>query len=567
MTARMRRLAADYEQIKKDFTNHKNIIVTAVGPEPPEHYHVTYFVNGIYLLPDGRIETLGRHEVDIELQADYPRYKPLCRISTPIWHPNFRDGQICIGDIWGAGESLSDIIINIGDMIQYKSWNSFSPLSADAAQWAIENKYLFPVGDAVLSVAQGPDSADDVEIDLFDEMMADSDGASSLDEAAQVQSSQEQANAFFPPVVDPAIPQAPINDFDITEEDLAGIEYIPTDQRIQSFSHADIVKSKQVNFKTILVKGLIWGLIGGIVGFILNEILSGIFNSDHILGWMGYTTVDDLLKLDKETALNLIKQSVCLDSSFFSCFIAVSLGLFLGVGEGVYYGSAKKAVRYGMIGAAISLVIGFGSGYVAQLMYSNFLAKASSDLSAALIRGLGWGIMGIGVGLSAGLIKPEKKRLLFCVIGGGIGGFIGGFLFNFITEIFTLSENDTGIVPRAVGIILMGLLIGLLIGLLEQFAKAAWLKVIRGEFEGKEYLVFSGTTSIGNDGTNSIVLFKDKLVSPHHCDIVLENNKYSVVDAGSPMGTIVNGMRVKRQILKQGDAIAIGNTVLIFNLK
>jgi ubiquitin-protein ligase len=105
MTARQRRLASDYEDIKKNFTGHKNIVVTPIGDdEIPEAYHVTYFVNGIYLLPDGRIETLGRHEVEITLHAEYPRYKPLCKILTPIWHPNFRDGQICIGDIWGAGE-------------------------------------------------------------------------------------------------------------------------------------------------------------------------------------------------------------------------------------------------------------------------------------------------------------------------------------------------------------------------------------------------------------------------------------------------------------------------------
>ena len=133
MTARMRRLASDWEQVKKDFEGHKYIVVTPVGPEPAEKYHVTYFVNGLYLKADKTPQILNRHEVEINLHADYPRYKPLCSIQTPIWHPNFRDGQICIGDIWGAGESLSDIIINIGDMIQYKSWNSFSPLCAEAA--------------------------------------------------------------------------------------------------------------------------------------------------------------------------------------------------------------------------------------------------------------------------------------------------------------------------------------------------------------------------------------------------------------------------------------------------
>ena len=73
--------------------------------------------------------------------------------------------------------------------------------------------------------------------------------------------------------------------------------------------------------------------------------------------------------------------------------------------------------------------------------------------------------------------------------------------------------------------------------------KQAWLKVIRGEFEGKEYLVFAGTTSIGNNGKNTIVLFKDKLVGPHHCYIKLEGSKYVLYDCGTPMGTVVNGRR------------------------
>jgi pSer/pThr/pTyr-binding forkhead associated (FHA) protein len=113
----------------------------------------------------------------------------------------------------------------------------------------------------------------------------------------------------------------------------------------------------------------------------------------------------------------------------------------------------------------------------------------------------------------------------------------------------------------------MGLLIGVGVGLLEQFAKQAWLKVIRGEFEGKEYLVFAGTTSIGNNGKNTIVLFKDKLVAPNHCDIILEGSKYVLVDKGSPMGTVVNGMKTSHHVLRQGDSIAVGNSVLVFNTK
>ncbi len=562
MTARMRRLASDWEQVKKDFTGHKNIVVTSIGEEPPEKYHVTYFVNGIYLLPDGRIETLARHEVEITLHADYPRYKPICKILTPIWHPNFRDGQICIGDIWGAGESLSDIIINIGDMIQYKSWNSYSPLSADAAQWAMDNKHLFPVGNVELYIADYASAKDTVEIDLFDdagEVIAEpktevADAAETVTETVVDSAPVEQV-------------KEDVNDFEITAEELAGIEFVPTAQRMQTVAHGGTVKGSSINFKTIFMKGLLWALIGGFVGFLLQELLDGATSSDAVLSWMGYDSIYDMLYMDTDKAVEIIKNSVRISTAFFSAFIACGLGLFMGIGEGVFYGSKGKAVKYAAIGAGISLGIGFVSGYIAQWLYSTLLSDTASGLVSAFVRGIGWSIMGLGVGVSIGLIKPEMKRILYCAIGGTAGGFVGGFIFNFITGILSTGEDDTGTFPRAIGIIIMGSLIGLGIGLLEQFAKQAWLKVIRGEFEGKEYLVFAGTTSIGNNGKNTIVLFKDKLVGPHHCDIVLEGSKYVLQDCGTPMGTVVNGMKTTRHILRQGDAIAIGNSVLVFNTK
>lgn len=591
MTARMRRLASDYEQVKKDFAGHKNIIVTPIGEEPPEKYHVTYFVNGIYLLPDGRIETLGRHEIEITLHADYPRYKPICKILTPIWHPNFRDGQICIGDIWGAGESLSDIIINIGDMIQYKSWNSYSPLSADAAEWAMENKHLFPVGNVELHIADYASAKDTVDIDLFDES-----GEIVKDDTASI---EEVSSVLNTPEI-PVINEQPKdeNDFEITAEELAGIEFVPTAQRMQTVQHGGLVKGNKVNFKTILTKGLIWALIGAFVGFGISELTNSNDSQPFVARTLGYShlaeyyeknnealevyeeneskavdlysdAMDALedsysseFRSDKDDMLGAMKNIQRTSTAIWSGVLALFIGLFLGIGEGIYYGSKEKALKYALLGAGVSLAIGFISGYLAQLMYSEILPDDPSDIAAAFIRGLGWAIMGLGIGVAIGLIKPEKKRILFCALGGLVGAFIGGFLFNFVCDII---PND--VVARAIAIVIMGGLIGVGVGLLEQFAKAAWLKVIRGEFEGKEYLVFAGTTSIGNNGKNTIVLFKDKLVGPHHCDIKLEGSKYVLTDCGTPMGTVVNGMKTTRHVLKQGDAISIGNSVLVFNTK
>ncbi len=641
VSARMRRIAADWEQLRKDFAGHKNIIITPTGGDPPEQYHVTYFVNGIYLLPDGRIETLARHEVDIILHSEYPRYKPICKISTPIWHPNFRDGQICIGDIWGAGESLTDIIINIGDMIQYKSWNSSSPLSADAAQWAIENKHLFPVGNVDLHIADYASAADQVDIDIEDdEPSSDASGDALDDESSKTPMTINEDGIQEQQIVSAQIPPTePIkengNDFEITAEELVGIEFVPTAQRMQTVSHGGTVKGAKVNFKTVLVKGLLWALIGAILGFGISELLnSNIESHSNVAGYLGYDNLKEYYEYTEkadaewekgyseykayckshnrdednssvfknwyenesssaakshldtyysynekaEDALydayqyefnssetkmaDALKKVTRTSTALWSGTIALFIGLLMGIGEGVYYGSMEKALKNALLGAGISAVLGFVSGYLAQSMYGEMITDSSSAVNAAFIRAIGWALMGLGIGLAIGLIKPEKKRILFCSIGGTAGAFIGGFLFNYICDI---GSND--VIARGVALVLMGSLVGVGVGLLEQFAKQAWLKVIRGEFEGKEYLVFAGTTSIGNNGKNNIVLFKDKLVAPHHCDIVQDGSKYVLIDQGSPLGTIVNGMRVSRHILKQGDSIALGNSVLVFNTK
>lgn len=640
MNARMRRIASDYEQIKKNFANHKNIVVEPIGEEPAEKYRVTYYVNGIYLLDDGRIETLGKHIVIITLHAEYPRYKPICTIATPIWHPNFRDGQICIGDIWGAGESLSDIIVNIGDMIQYKSWNSFSPLSADAAEWAIANKHLFPVGNVNLWTGEEEDGTakKDFDIELFEET-ADVSSTEDISSAIEQNSIPEDSQILSTETADnqttiatAVVEKDDENDFDITVEELEGIEFIPTAARMQGSQYGATAKGGKVNFKTVLVKGLLWAFIGAFIGFGISEVSEGLIGSASVAKILGYSeiaeyyeysekankiiapidaafekyckkkgidrdsdnaltdwlsnnptysaTVDEYLECNEkadnalysayqnrfdssEDKLDAAMETISrIDTALWSAVIALFIGLFLGLGEGIYYGSKSNAIKYALIGAGISIVVGAISGYIAQWMYASMLTDYSSDLTKALVRGLGWAIMGVGIGLSVGLIKPEQKRIIFCSLGGVIGAFVGGFLFNYICNII---PGD--LVARGIAIIIMGLLIGVGVGILEQFAKAAWLKVIRGEFEGKEYLVFEGITSIGNSGKNTIVLFKDKLVAPNHCDIIQEGNKYVLVDKGSPLGTVVNGMRITRHVLKQGDAVAIGNSVLVFNTK
>ena len=137
--------------------------VAAVSGDPPTHYRVAYRVPGLaWDESTHSAKRLDEHVVHINLPLGYPKQKPRCTMSTPIWHPNVGD-YVCIEDDWSAGVSLVDIIAHIGDMIQYKSYNLRSPVNKPAAEWEGRNEDLFPVGDRDIVP---PENREEMEIDV-----------------------------------------------------------------------------------------------------------------------------------------------------------------------------------------------------------------------------------------------------------------------------------------------------------------------------------------------------------------------------------------------------------------
>ena len=146
MNPRLRRLKNDYERVVAELSGSEYVSVKAVSGDPPTHYQVTYLLTGLmWDASAGAAKQIGEHVVDISLPAGYPKQAPRCTIRTAMWHPNIGD-YVCIGDYWSAGVTLADIIVHIGDMIQYRSYNLGSPVNNAAAAWAQRNTRSFPVG-------------------------------------------------------------------------------------------------------------------------------------------------------------------------------------------------------------------------------------------------------------------------------------------------------------------------------------------------------------------------------------------------------------------------------------
>ena len=80
---------------------------------------------------------------------------------------------------------------------------------------------------------------------------------------------------------------------------------------------------------------------------------------------------------------------------------------------------------------------------------------------------------------------------------------------------------------------------------------------------GTRHELTTGRNVIGR-GTEADIRLPDTGVSRKHVDVVLDGGTATVEDLGSTNGTLVNGRRVSRLALADGDVIRIGHSVLVY---
>lgn len=89
------------------------------------------------------------------------------------------------------------------------------------------------------------------------------------------------------------------------------------------------------------------------------------------------------------------------------------------------------------------------------------------------------------------------------------------------------------------------------------------LCTIDGPFKGVTYVLETKEFSIGQADVNDICL-RDSIGSRQHCSLRLSDEGYVVHDLGSTNGTFVNNVPVRKRLLRQGDVLAVGDSIFIF---
>ena len=250
----------------------------------------------------------------------------------------------------------------------------------------------------------------------------------------------------------------------------------------------------------------------------------------------------------------VVAEAVWVRDAWAGLAIGASSGYCLNAAPAARDGAWLKAARdagrgaiAGGIGGAVGLVVGEA---VLGLFQGGLVGRAVS-----------WAILGLGIGAGLGVARRSRQSLLFGVVGGSVGGLIGGFSF----EATRLRMGDRYDLGQGVGIVLLGAGLGLSLSLVEQTLRFAWVRVVRGRQEGRDYSLTKPRNALGLDEKAEVGLFGDPTVARRHAEIVVEGRDYVLVNLDPKNRTMVNGQVVKdRQGLRDGDAINLGQTSLRF---
>ncbi|HEY3267036.1 MAG TPA: ubiquitin-conjugating enzyme E2 [Armatimonadota bacterium] len=166
MDVRSLRLQADGRRLQ-ELGQRSTLISVQPQNALGDRYRVTYSCRGLVWLPGAPGPAVtSHHEMEIYLHLDYPRLPPRIQWLTEIFHPNIlpprRNGGVCIGR-WSPAETLDQLVIRIGEMVQYKNFSTSDALDTNAAAWVAAHRSAFPVDPAPIL-----DVRSDISISLGD---------------------------------------------------------------------------------------------------------------------------------------------------------------------------------------------------------------------------------------------------------------------------------------------------------------------------------------------------------------------------------------------------------------
>ncbi|MCP5099506.1 MAG: ubiquitin-conjugating enzyme E2 [Chloroflexi bacterium] len=168
------RLRNDHDRVR-DLVNRSEFIhILTTDGDPVEKYLIRFTCKGVEKISSsGQPVLREQHDVTVYLHAEYPLKQPQLKWLTPIFHPNIHvTGAVCIG-AWWAAKTLDELLLTLGEMVQYKNYDPKDPMNSKAAAWAMRHKRIFPIdgrnlkGQSLTDLIKLGEEEDDLGINIL----------------------------------------------------------------------------------------------------------------------------------------------------------------------------------------------------------------------------------------------------------------------------------------------------------------------------------------------------------------------------------------------------------------
>ena len=258
------------------------------------------------------------------------------------------------------------------------------------------------------------------------------------------------------------------------------------------------------------------------------------------------------------------------------------IGGFIGLVAGILHGMFQGGTTNLAISSALGFIFGaMGAGFghtIAGLVFS-MLGGSAFSATNMVARTFAFIPLGLLIGAAVGASQRSVRGLVSGAIGGAIAGFVTGAAFDPISTMMSSfsfmaqAQNaasgtvEIGAPGRATLAAGLGLFIGLFTSIVDLVTRQAWLRLVLGRNEGREWPIDAAQTLIGRDERAHIPVFSDPSIPSLAAVIVRQGGQYVLQDPGSPIGVGHNGVRVHQAVLSNGDSIQIGPLMFQFMMK
>ena len=263
----------------------------------------------------------------------------------------------------------------------------------------------------------------------------------------------------------------------------------------------------------------------------------------------------------------------------YGAVFGLLLGLLLAVVDSLSLESRRRMTQTLALGAGIGAFGGMMGLWLGQTVYGIVVGTGGNEITSTgrffvllVARALGWSLIGGIVGAAQGAASRSPLVARQGAFGGLLGGFLGGTVFEVLNGL-----GFAAITSRLAALIAVGALAGFFVGVVQNLFKQAWIRVVLGRNEGKEYLISKTVTTIGRGELSDIGLYGDAQIAPTHIAIesLAAQNRHRLrfVGEGGKRGTtytppLVNGQPVSNEMwLADGDTIQLGKRTLLFHEK